>query len=550
MAMLNGAPAEPDPFPVSWEDPGDAERSWERDDMHWPFALTPLAAEWVRVIGQGFNLAPVLFGGFPQRWHARIWNGYAYLGRDANVAEADRAELSDRWVAMSRERAEVTAAYWSDEVLPELRLLEAQIRATPVETMDRADLAAAWDRAWAAAERMWQLHFCLIIGPYQILEDLADLYDAVVPGASPGEALRLVQGSRHELLDMELGMEHLATYAGAHPAIREALIARASSSGPSREPMGLDEARALPHGPAFLLELDAILTQHGHLGQGFDDLGLPSWVEEPSLVLAQLGMRLANPPEPAEARRVRLEAEATSLADAVRARLINQPDEVTKFERLLRLAREIGPLTEVHNYWIDRMAQARIRAFSMRVGGRLAQEGCFAAADDVLYLDRTEIRERLQRPSDVRSLIAERRAEHARHGTVKPPRTLGLVRTGEPDRFDGERFVSTEPDVLQGTGASAGVARGLARVTLSPADFGRIGAGDIIVCPSSNPSWVPVFTIAAGLVTNTGGILSHAAVVAREFGLPAVVGTGDATTRIADGRLVEIDGSTGFVRLL
>jgi pyruvate,water dikinase len=94
------------------------------------------------------------------------------------------------------------------------------------------------------------------------------------------------------------------------------------------------------------------------------------------------------------------------------------------------------------------------------------------------------------------------------------------------------------------------VVRGPARVTLSQDDFDRIQPGDVIVCPSSNPSWVPVFTIAGGLVTNTGGVLSHAAVVAREFGLPAVVGTTDATTRIADGRLVEIDGTAGTVRLL
>jgi pyruvate,water dikinase len=87
-------------------------------------------------------------------------------------------------------------------------------------------------------------------------------------------------------------------------------------------------------------------------------------------------------------------------------------------------------------------------------------------------------------------------------------------------------------------------------VTLAPDDFGRIMPGDIIVCPSSNPSWVPVFAIAGGLVTNTGGVLSHAAVVAREFGLPAVVGTHDATARIADGRTVEIDGTSGTVRLL
>jgi pyruvate,water dikinase len=87
-------------------------------------------------------------------------------------------------------------------------------------------------------------------------------------------------------------------------------------------------------------------------------------------------------------------------------------------------------------------------------------------------------------------------------------------------------------------------------VTRSQDDFGAVQPGDIIVCASSNPSWVPLFAIAGGLITDTGGVLSHAAVVAREFALPTVVGTGDATLRIADDRLVELDGSTGIVRLL
>jgi pyruvate,water dikinase len=83
---------------------------------------------------------------------------------------------------------------------------------------------------------------------------------------------------------------------------------------------------------------------------------------------------------------------------------------------------------------------------------------------------------------------------------------------------------------------------------LGPDDFERVQPGDIIVAPSSNPSWVPLFAIAAGLVTNTGGVLSHAAVVARELDLPAVVGVADATSRIRDGQTVEIDGTTGIVR--
>jgi pyruvate,water dikinase len=130
---------------------------------------------------------------------------------------------------------------------------------------------------------------------------------------------------------------------------------------------------------------------------------------------------------------------------------------------------------------------------------------------------------------------------------------VGKPKEPKPDsvnRFDGARFATGDENLLRGTGASAGVAHGIARVVMGPDDFARVAPGEIIVCPSSNPSWVPLFSVAGGLLTNTGGVLSHAAVVAREFGLPAVVGLKDVTTRVADGRTVELDGTTGYVRLL
>ena len=541
----------PEDFPVAWEDPADPEVTWARDDMHMPFALAPLAAEYVRGIGAGFNLCYVVFGNFPQRTYCRVWNGYAYFAHRANVPEPEREALSKRWLDVMRARAEVTEAYWKDEVLPEIKAIDRRLRDIEVEQLVPDDLAAAWDEAWALTSRLWDLHFCAILGPYTVLDDLADLYEAVVVGAAPGESLRLIQGTIHELFETEVSLERLAAIATEHPAVRDLLVDATGGDEGSHRPLDSAEIAAVDGGPAFLEALDAFLERHGHMGQGYDDLTFPSWAEEPSIALTQLGRRLASPPEAAEARRQRLAAEADALGHAVRDRLAGKADELARFESLLSLSRAIGPLTEVHNYWIDRLAQARIRALSMRVGARLVAAGCLDAADDVLFLHRGEIRELIERPRDVRTLVAERRAEHARRRAVKPPAYLGAPRKeSSPDRFDGTPIASDDVNVLLGTGASPGIVRGPARIALSPSDFGRIRAGDIIVCPSSNPSWVPVFTIAAGLVTNTGGILSHAAVVAREFGLPAVVGAGDATTRIADGRQVEIDGTTGSVHLL
>jgi phosphohistidine swiveling domain-containing protein len=548
---LADEPRAPEDFPVTWEDPGDPELSWTWDDMHMPFALVPLAADYVRVLGAGFNLCYEIFGAFPQRHHCRVWNGYAYFAYAPNVPEAEREDTSARWMAVMRERVDVTAAYWTGEVLPEIKAIDARLRSIAVETLAPDALAEAWHEAWALTGRLWELHFCAIIGPYTVLEDLADLYEAVVVGAAPGESLRLVQGTTNELLDTEVGLERLAGIACEHPAVRDLLVEATGDGAGNHRTLEPAEIAAVDGGPAFLDALDAFLARHGHMGQGYDDLRFPSWHEEPSIALTQLGRRLASPPEPAELRRGRLEAEAEALAVAVRERLAGKPDELGRFESLYTTSRAIGPLTEVHNYWIDRLAQARIRALSMRVGARLAASGSFDTAEDVLYLHRNEIRELIELPRDVRALVADRRVEHAAQQALKPPLNLGAPRRAStPDRFDGTPIPSDDLNVLLGTGASPGIVRGPARIALSPSDFGRIRAGDIIVCPSSNPSWVPVFTIAAGLVTNTGGILSHAAVVAREFGLPAVVGAGDATTRIADGRQLEIDGTTGTVHLL
>ena len=417
------------------------------------------------------------------------------------------------------------------------------ITGVSVDGLPADKLADAWKGAWERAQRAWSIHFYAITGPYQVMDDLADLYESVVENASPGEAMRLIQGTIDELVAVDAGMGRLTELAAGSPDVRAAVGAN--------PPTSLETVARLPGGDAFASELRAFLDQHGHLGQGFDDLGLASWGEEPAMLFAEIAKRLMHPVEPAAERAARLGRDADALADSLRARLTYDPEKLAEFERLLTLARQIGRITETHNYWIDRMAQARLRAFSMRVGARLAGEGVVDQGNDVLYLRRGEVADLLRAPADRRALVESRRADHERWRKLKPPAKLGKPSSEEPSgRFGGERFAKEDDAIVRGTGASAGIIRGSARVVLGPEDFERVQPGDIIIAPSSNPSWVPLFAIAGGLVTNTGGVLSHAAVVAREFALPAVVGTGDATTRITDGQNVELDGTTGYVRLL
>lgn len=528
-------------FPVEFENPAHVELHWGGDREHFPEALTPLAGDYARVVGSTLNGWQSDYNGFPQRWHTGVWHGWVYYALEPNATPDEWTVIHRRTIDLWRELGDVTEAMWRDDILPEVRSLYARIDAVDAEAA-AANVAEAWESSWLAAERAWKLHV-MVAGQIQALKDLAEAYKVAVPDAPDGEAFLLILGSRHELFEMELETERLAAMAAAAPAVAAGLRSGVRS---------IDELSGLAGGASFATTVEAFLERHGHLGQTADDLALPSFAQVPDRILEELAKRLDAPPPPATERQERLRRDADELATAARANLADRPEELARFDRILDLARRIGPLSEVHNYWIDRAAQAHLHALALRVGRRLVREKVIEAPGDVFYLRRTEVADLLRKPSDKRRLVTDRRQLHARQRQITPALTVGTPRArpaaeGRPNPLHPE---SEEIGVLRGTGASAGIVRGNARVVHGAAEFGRIMPGDIIVCETSNPSWVPVFTIAGGLVTNRGGLLSHAAVVAREFGLPAVVGVRDATSAIADGRQVEIDGAAGLVRLL
>jgi len=530
----------PEDFPIAWSDPSDVERSWRRDEMHSPFCLVPLSQDYVKLVGNGFAYRYERLD-VPISMRAQVINGYLYFSWIPLGPESEHEAVVEQYVATCRQHTPFAIDYWERSV-PELRTLYGEISAFAVEELPAEELAEAWEDAWERAQRAWAIHFYAITGPYQVMDDLADLYESIIETPHPGEALKLIQGSITELVGVDAGLGRLTELASASPELAAAVATRPAPS--------LEALASLPGGNSFVSEMGRFLEEHGHLGQGFDDLALASWAEEPAMLLAEIGKRLEHAVEPAAERAARLAGEAVALANGVRERLHDQPERLAEFERLLDLARKIGPITETHNYWIDRMAQARLRTFVIRVGGRLAREGVIDRPHDVLYLRRNEVPDLIRSPEDRRAVVSARKVEHERWRAVTPPAKIGKPSDSESSgRFGGARFAKEDDAIVRGTGASAGIVSGPARIVLGPDDFERVRPGDIIVAPSSNPSWVPLFTIAGGLVTNTGGVLSHAAVVAREFALPAVVGTGDATTRIADGQMLELDGTTGFVRL-
>lgn len=178
--------------------------------------------------------------------------------------------------------------------------------------------------------------------------------------------------------------------------------------------------------------------------------------------------------------------------------------------------------------------------------GRLVQAGVLHDRSDIDYLTVPELREVTRTHALDRALVDDRKAEHEHHRKLTPPRVL----TSDGEVVVGVyRRTGLPADALVGIAASAGVVEGRARVLRGLGDA-ELEAGDILVTAFTDPSWTPVFVSLAGLVTEVGGLMTHGAVIAREYGLPAVVGVENAARLIQDGQRIRVNGTEGYVEIL
>jgi pyruvate,water dikinase len=380
-------------------------------------------------------------------------------------------------------------------------------------------------------------------GAYTVMDELAETYEALV-GGSQADAFALTQGLAVTLQRLE--KDHQALTEAAR---RSAAVAEAIGHGAS-----LDELRTLD--PAFARAADEFLRTHGEAGASGDHFGSVAWADDPTPLVRAIAQRLQSPAEDPGVRQAALRTRADEIATRARKILAERPHDLARFEEVLAAASAAGPLTEEHNYWLDRRNHANMGRATRTFGARLVRDGVSRDRQQIFLLYVDEVRDVLRQPRDLSALIAEREKEQAEWRRMEAPETIGQQDAAGPGRFTTVwhllyREAQDDPTrALRGAPASAGVARGPARLVRNLEEFARFQRGDVLVCQSSNVSWIPLFVSAAAVVTEVGGPLSHAAVVAREFGIPAVVGTSIALSTLVDGEPLEVDGSAGIVRRL
>ncbi len=545
--------------------------SWRRETTHCPQPLSPFFASAIPIVGETFRHAFSELGALFETLEYREIGGWVYT-RLVPPGGVEGVAPSPELIRQRAERA--AKAVQSDNLdayLEEWQELRsgfiagvAGLRGVDLRSLDDAGLAAHLNDVLEFSLGAFHVHFRLHGINAMMLSDLTRTCHELF-GWRDVEALELLCGLSEASAEPATALAALTAMARERPAVRRFIEA---------EPK---DASAL--GDIDREFADAFADYHERFGLRTIryEVSEPSMEEAPSLTLRLIADQLQSRYD-AAARASDAARKRQTVQGKARALLADHPEvDRARFERALRRAeRWYGVREEKASMtWSEQFGL--IRQVALEMGRRLTESSLLADPDDVFFLWTEEAGAALaarnsETAPECREIVRRRRAERAWVEAHPGPLTYGPdqdPRAGFEDlppevRYVTEaqlwlveragHFVATPPQPggnrITGVSASSGTYTGTARVLLSEADFDKLEPGDVLVCPITSPAWSVLFPNVRALVTDAGAILSHSAIIAREFQIPAVVATGNATALLRDGQLVKVDGAAGTVEVL
>ena len=541
---------------VRWEPPMPGSK-WIRRQVveHMPEPLSPLFAE--LYLREGLEtsidaaMAALDMSDLLDRMTGRplfaTVNGFAYMRADVHVPALDLIRYLAVGVPTLFRQG---VPNWRDRALPAyLSLVERWKRRDPGSLGDPEILAAVRELAYADA--IYWFAAALVIGVAKITDDLLGSFlgrFARGRGLSSG---RFLSGFSRTAFESEAELDRIADLIRGSENLRS-LVARTPAA---HLPDALSDD---PRGRAVLDRLHQYLDRHGHQIYSLD-FAVPTLADDPLPVYLSVQALAQQPPGQVQARRDRITGERDALTRATWRSF--DPLRRRAFRLLLGWARRYAPYREEALFYVG-AAWPTLRRLALELGRRLVVAGSLDRPDDVFFLDSSELASAIEasaagtpRPDLARQARERRDLREARKRLVPPAAvpTTYKFRFGSIDLSSRESQLRTntaDATVLRGFAVSPGKVTAPASVIMSPADFGMMQPGSILVCPTTTPAWTPLFAQAHGLVTDIGGILAHGSIVAREYGIPAVMGAGIATQRIKSGQLLTVDGDAGTVFLV
>ncbi|OJY53001.1 PEP-utilizing enzyme [Pseudonocardia sp. 73-21] len=527
-------------------------------DFHWSRGLTPLAAfAW----GQdgycwGTQHAAEALPLPPGRGVTSRFAGTHLYG--SAIPEADPREIGARANRLGTNLPRFLQNYkqtW-ESGRDELEATWDYFQGIDLAAAPTGDLAGLIGQARRYHQRAMEIHFGVM---YPLLVNFLGFYGACAEmGINTADIGKFLQGEDTKIMETDRGLAELAKKAKA-AGLRD--VFEAGDGG------GLRAALSAHGGSAsqWLTDFDDFLQIYGHRQEATCDVGVPSWIEDNTIPLDMIrSFVLKEQDHDFEAAARNALAEREAAIETARSGLTKEEQEVFDAGLQSNLDANFPWWQDDHNYYIDLKVMIPLRRINQELASRVGADD----KDDMLYLFWPELQEVAtggQYRGELKSLVADRRQyfDHWAGLRGSMPKVLGTVPETVEDPVLIEIFGlnpssiramqnpnAAEETVLTGVAAAKGTATGIARVLTSSDDMHRLEEGSILVCESTSPSWTPAFGKIAGAACDGGGMLSHAAIVGREYGVPTVTAVGIATLAIKDGDEIEVDGTNGRVTIL
>ena len=502
-------------------DPSLDEYTWLLFDEHTPVAAPPLGS--ALLTGPASAEQP----GAPRSLRL---NGYTYMRRGTAPGEGGPFGPTTLPASVEEMRA------WRSQIQPRVDSVVERLR-----SFDPASVSpGAWRETLDEHTGLYwgvfgPIHREAVFPAHAIARRFQELYTQRFGQERVGDAVALLQGIPNASLER----------AGMLWSVSRLLREDTSLAASVAQGGGVPESDA---GREFASQMQALREAFGATGEGFVE-DQPTWGESDAIPLAAIRAYAGQPDGngPLDSARRQRERREALEADL---RVLSPTDGIAaELLRLLPIAQELMPNLEDHNYYTDQRLSAASRARWLAIGGHLVGRGLVGVPDEVFYFERDELISALEGEwAPQPEVLAQRRADLVLWRSVPPPPVLGKPLEESGDALPPEIAArASHLRIVRGVGTSPGSYRGRARVIDALHEAATLEPGDILVTRVTTPAWTPFFGVVSGLVINVGGLLSHASVVAREFGLPAVVGTRDGTVRIPDGATITVDGTNGLV---
>ncbi|UVI29217.1 PEP-utilizing enzyme [Paenibacillus spongiae] len=414
--------------------------------------------------------------------------------------------------------------------------------AVPLSTNEALDYIKELQQFY---EKTWQYHFEISIPRTSLAVALEELYGQVTGAKDTAEVYDYLQGIMNMSLETDRGLWQLANQVKSSAWLRSIL---ATSANP------LETLQHTAEGRVFLKDLRDFLNIYGHRTAATHEYKEETWFENPSYALSLIANYVQKEYD-FDVAFMQVVAEREAKVKELFDRLPDS-EPANRFKIMYQWAFDCWGADEDHHFYIDAMIAAKSRYFFKNVGRTLVRQQVFACEEDIFYLYLDDVLEVLQQPKPLHEVVENNKRTCKENMSRKPEPFFGIPPispTPDPviERIFGwphaQDAKEEQAKSFKGNAASKGSYTGTVKIISGQEDFAKLTKGDILVCKTMTPPWTVLFSIAGALVTDAGGILSHASIVAKEYKLPAVVGTKVATSMLQDGDRITVDGTNGVV---